>query len=60
MTVPLAGVALAGALALLSACGPPVADSYDARNTDAYVGISRHTNTPFEQDRRDYGKDRGP
>lgn len=53
--------ALAGVLALLSACDlPPMEDTYDKRNTDAAVGISRITNTPFEQDRRDYFKDRGP
>lgn len=53
--------ALAGALALLSGCNlPPMEDTYDKRNTDAAVGISRITNTPFEQDRRDYFKDRGP
>jgi len=53
--------ALAGTVALLSACDlPPKEDTYDRRNTDAYVGISRITNTPFEQDRRDYFKDRGP
>jgi hypothetical protein len=59
MTAAAAG--LMGALVALSACeSPAMEDTYDKRNTDAAVGISRITNTPFEQDRRDYFKDRGP
>lgn len=54
-------VVLLAVLVMLSACEmPPAQNSYDERNTDAYSGINRITNTPFDQDRRDYFKDRGP
>jgi hypothetical protein len=53
-----AGVGVA--LASLSACGlPPPAEGY-TRATPTPHGVSRSTDTPFEQDRRDYWKDRGP